>query len=224
MKNDFFLCFGITTVFLDSQVEELGFRALFVLFASFFGILFILAGLLILGFRRREPTRKGSPYSSEPMILGEDIARSLVYMVEDFMQTQQQPENAPFDISRAAICRGTGRIFPEAIGRSGISSVDWGFIQKRYPGAYVSWGALSEEEQARIRLMQDGDLEGFQTQDSSKRLLPRDVEDYYKTIAPGPLYVDRMKGTLVGWKEVPGTHFEVLIVQKPKFQSIEETL
>ena len=33
---------------------------------------------------------------------------------------------------------------------------------------------------------------------------------------PGPLYVDIETKVLLGWKVVPGTDLEVLIVQKPK--------
>lgn len=211
--------------FLEASVEEIGFTALFTLLGSFLGILGILAALLIMNIKRRDTTVKGSPYSKEPLLLGVDVARSLAALVEDFMLTQPQPENAPFDMSKAAVCRGTGRIFPDCVDKREVVRLGWDFLPKRHAGAYVSWGAISEEEQGRIKILQGtADLEDFQIQESSKQLLPTQVEDYYKTLSPGPLYVDRMQGILLGWKCVPGTHFEVLIVQLPKYKSIEETL
>ena len=212
-------------IFLDiGSVEDVGFKAIFTLVGSLIGILAILAGLIILNFKRQVTSKKGSLYSKEPLILGVDVARSLAVLVEDFMVSQPQPENAPFELSTAAICRGTGRIFPDCVDATEVIRLDWSFLPKRYKGTYASWGALSEDEQVRIKLIHVNELEGYQTEESSKHISPTDVEDYFKEISPGPLYVDRMKGTLIGWKCVPGTHFEVLVVQLPKFKSIEESL
>jgi len=208
----------------NGSVESLGYGSIIALLASFVGILALLLGLMILNMRKGGITAGGSPYSPEKLIYGIDIAQSLVQLIDDFMSYQPQPENAPFDMSNAAICRTTGRIFPDCVEKGEIIRLDWTFLQNRFPGNYVSWGALPEDEQARIRLLHGGFIEGYQTDDSSKHLLPQDAEEYYKLLAPGPLYVDRMKGTLIGWKSVPGTNFEVLVVQKSLYKSIEETL
>jgi hypothetical protein len=67
-------------------------------------------------------------------------------------------------------------------------------------------------------------MHGYQTQHSSTQPDPKDINEYHAMLKPGPLYVDRVTKILMGWKEVPGTQFEVLIVQKPIYQSIDETL
>lgn len=58
-------------------------------------------------------------------------------------------------------------------------------------------------------------LDGFQFTYSSKNPGPRQIEGRYALSSPGPLYVDLETYTLLGWKNVPGTDLEVLIVQKP---------
>jgi hypothetical protein len=92
--------------------------------------------------------------------------------------------------------------------------VDWTFLQKRYPGHWVSWGSLSKEQQEAIRDVHES-LGKFQTQESSPTPAPRAVEPEYAYTKPGPLYVDLETKILLGWQVVPGTDFEVLIVQKP---------
>ncbi|HEV8052714.1 MAG TPA: hypothetical protein VGP47_09475, partial [Parachlamydiaceae bacterium] len=81
---------------------------------------------------------------------------------------------------------------------------------------YVSWGSLTAEQQGIIRNGHDS-LEGFQTDFSSPNPLPRAVEAKYALSKPGPLYVDINTKVLLGWKCVPDTDLEVLIVQKPKY-------
>lgn len=125
-----------------------------------------------------------------------------------------QYDNRIFDVKKAAICRETGRIFPECITWYDTIKVDWTFIQKRYPGTYVSWGCLTEAQQEAIRDVHET-LDGFQTRFSSQTPSPRLVEAKYAFEKPGPLYVDVTTGVLVGWQCVPDTELEVLIVQKP---------
>jgi hypothetical protein len=132
-----------------------------------------------------------------------------------YLYRYKQYDNRLFDLSKASFCRETGRIFQDSITWYDTISVDWGFLQKRYPGNYVSWGSLTLEQQSDIRDRHDA-LDGFQTERSSRRSSPRDVEPEFAFTKPGPLYVDVNTGILLGWKEVPGTDLEVLIVQKPK--------
>ena len=63
---------------------------------------------------------------------------------------------------------------------------------------------------------QHGSLDGFQTDHSSSQSIPRLVEPEFAYLKPSPLLVDFNTATLMGWKQVPGTDFEVLIVQKPQ--------
>jgi len=92
--------------------------------------------------------------------------------------------------------------------------VDWTFLQKRYPGIWVSWGSLNSDQQRAISDAHES-LEGFQTEVSSPSPAPRAIEPEYAYTKPGPLYVDIQTKVLLGWKVVPGTELEVLIVQKP---------
>ena len=123
--------------------------------------------------------------------------------------------NRMFDFNKAVIGRLTGRIFPDALSWHGAISVKWDFLQKRFPGEFVSWGSLTEEQQLMI-MDKHSSLEGFQTEFSSSRPSPRAIEPEYAYKKPGPLYVDIDTGVLLGWKCVPKTDLEVLIVQKPE--------
>src|SRR5262249_24979434 len=131
-----------------------------------------------------------------------------------FLYEMHQYDNRLFEIKKAALCRETGRIFPDAVTWYDTIKVDWSFIQKRHPGTYVSWGSLSDAQKNSIRAIHES-LEGFQTMDSSLNPSPRMVEAKYVFEKPGPLYVDIERGVLVGWQCVPDTELEVLIVQKP---------
>ncbi len=78
----------------------------------------------------------------------------------------------------------------------------------------MSWGSFSNDQQRAIRDVHES-LEGFQTDESSANPVPRLVERRYAYTIPGPLYVDLETKVLLGWKCVPETELEVLIVQKP---------
>lgn len=205
------------------DVEGVGRGAIFLLFFSFFSILAILSMFLWIGWSVSKKRGSKSLYSKQPMALGVDTASSIVRLVEGFLECHSQPENEPFDFAQAAICEQTGRIFPNTVKRGEMIRLDWSFLQKRYPGNYVSWGSLSETEQAIVRMCHES-MQGFQMQVSSPQPLPKDINSYYALTKPGPLYIDKSTKILLGWKEVPDTHFEVLIVQKPIYQSIDETL
>lgn len=126
-----------------------------------------------------------------------------------------QYDNPMFDFDKAALCRETGRIFPNSVTWYGTIKVDWTFLQKRYPGNYVSWGSLSDYQKEIVRSSHHT-LEGFQTEYSSPQPAPSKIESFYAMTIPGPLYVDLDTNVLLGWKSVPLTDLEVLVVQKPK--------
>jgi hypothetical protein len=157
------------------------------------------------------------------MRLGIDVASSLASYVNAYLQEQEQPDNPDIDFGNAAYCPQSGRIFPNCVHAGEQVALSWDFIKKRYKGAFVSWGSLTEEERGVVKLLHET-VEEFQTEKSSYKLRPEDVEGEYVVMAPGPLYIDKATRVLMGWKKVPGTYFEVLVVQKPKFQTIEETL
>lgn len=156
-----------------------------------------------------------SPYSGLPLRRASSLSYYSTEKVLRYLYDLKQYDNRMFDLRKASFCRETGRIFQDSITWYDIINVDWGFPNKRYPGKYVSWGSLTREQQSDLRDRHES-LEGFQTAVSSANPAPRAIEPEYALLKPGPLYVDVNTGVLLGWKEVPGTELEVLIVQKPK--------
>lgn len=177
-------------------------------------IFFLLCAGFIIGWwlQRREVSL--SPYSGTPLRRATCLSYFSIERVLKFLYYMHQYDNRIFEIKKAAICRETGRIFPDCVTWYDTIKVDWSFIQKRYPGIYVSWGSLTGAQQDAIRNVHES-LDGFQTEFSSPTPSPRMVESKFSFEKPGPLYVDVNSGVLVGWQCVPDTELEVLIVQKP---------
>lgn len=155
-----------------------------------------------------------SPYTGRALRFGSEIHWITAEKVLRYLYNQTDYYNQMFDVTRAALCRDTGRLFPSAVTWYGTLKVDWTFLQKRYPGNFVSWGSLTELQQLKVR-DKHGSLEGFQTEFSSPTPSPRAIEPEYAYKKPGPLYVDIDTFVLLGWKQVPDTDLEVLIVQRP---------
>lgn len=135
--------------------------------------------------------------------------------VNTFMKQFPGYDNRLFLFRKSVFCRETGRIFPNTINWYGKIKLDWSFLQKRFPGHFVSWGSLDDAQKKHVRELHHS-LEGFQTQFSSLNPSPRDFDPEYIYLKPGPLYVDIDSHVLLGWKCVPETDLEVLIVQRPK--------
>jgi hypothetical protein len=206
-----------------NNIESLGYKSILFLYVSIILIFAIFAFLLWFGWWVSQKRGSMSPYSKKPMMYGVDLPKSIGRQVEEYLKSLPQPENPPFDCDKAAICRETGRIFPNAVLRGEIIMLKWDFLKKRYPGNWVSWGSLTELQKGMIRLSQYS-LDDYQTKTSSPRPMPQDVDQFYAYTKPGPLYVDITSKILLGWQVVPGTYFEVLVVQKPQYQTIDETL
>lgn len=185
----------------------------------FFGMTVILVFLFLMAFcifniwLSRRPD-SSSPYSRLPMRLGADLSFDSKLKVLRYLYNLHQYDNRIFEFQKAAVCRETGRIFQNAVDWYGKINLDWTFLQQRYPGKYVSWGSLTSDQREIIAAMHES-LEGFQTDFSSSNPLPKAVEAKYALMSPGPLYVDVETNVLLGWKCVPGTELEVLIVQIP---------
>lgn len=167
-----------------------------------------------LGWRMTQRSHSVSPYTGVPLRHMREISYFSAERVLGFLYDLHQYDNRIFKVRRAAFCRETGRIFQNCVNWFDLINVDWNFLQKRYHGHYVSWGSLSREQQEVIRAKHSS-LEGFQADYSSPTPSPRGIEPEYAYARPGPLYVDFEKKILLGWKQVPGTEFEVLIVQLP---------
>lgn len=187
-----------------------------VILIAFFLLLALVALVVAFAFgwwiqRQRDSL---SPYTGTPLRRGEALTFYAKEQVLRYLYEHYSYDNPMFKLKKAAFCRDTGRIFPNAVTWYDTIQLDWNFIQKRHKGNYLSWGSLTYEQQVSIRKVH-GSIKGFQTNFSSARSSPRDVEPEYALAKPGPLYVDLDSKVLLGWKCVPGTEFEVLIVQKP---------
>lgn len=208
---------------MNYSIETLGHQTIWMLFLSVFLFVVLLCFLLWFGWWISKTRGSVCPYTKKPLMLGVDLPISFARQVEEFLKSLPQPENEPFDCMKAAICRETGRIFPNAIKRAEIIWLDWSFLQKRYPGNWVSWGSLNPAQQGVIKLCHTS-MEGYQTEKSAPQPKPENIGQDFVYAKPGPLYVDVAKKILLGWKCVPGTYLEVLVVQKPQFESIDETI
>lgn len=189
-----------------SDAYVIGLTVLFLFFLMFAGFWFWS------WLNRKEASL--SPYTGLPLRRATSLSYFSLERIFRFLHEHQQYENRLIDIKSAAFCRDTGRLFPDCITWYDAIRVDWSFIQRRFPGDYVSWGSLTKEQKESIKRAH-GPLDGFQTYFSSEIPSPRLVESKYAMAKPGPLYVEINSGTLVGWMAVPDTELEVLIVQKP---------
>lgn len=208
---------------MNGSIEELGQSAVWVLLLAFFFVLIFMAGVLFFGWWVAKKRGTVSPFSKKPMMLGVDMPFSIAKQIEEFVKSLPQPENPPFEMSKAAVCRETGRIIPNAVMRGEIVRLTPRYINERYPGNWVSWGSLTEEQKGIVKL-HHREIPAYQMEHSSRNRFPQSAEQYYAVMKPGPLYVDMTTKTFLGWLVAPGTYFEVLVVKKPDFESIEEVL
>lgn len=156
-----------------------------------------------------------SPYTKKPLRYGEDIKLHSVEKIMRFLHYDVGGfENKVFAMKNSMVCRETGRIFQECMGFFGQPHIDWKFLQKRCPGTWISWGSLNDVQKEDFFAFH-GNIEGFQIEKSCPHPAPRNITEEYIYCKPGPLYVDLKTKMLLGWKEVPGTIFEVLVVQRP---------
>lgn len=196
-------------------------QADFILFV--FIVLIVLLGLIgyfAYSLWKSREVSSPSPYTGLPLRRARELTFTSKDIIQRFLYNLHDYDNQIIDFNKAALCRETGRIFPNVVTWTDSISVDWNFLQKRYPGNYVSWGSLSEELKQEIRNSHLS-LDHFQVENSSSNPSPRIIEPEELALKkPGPLYVDVDTKVLLGWQCVPGTEFEVLIVQKPKKVSL----
>lgn len=190
--------------------------ALLVIFLSLtvFVILLLLVGAFWFNSWYEKNAAGISPYTGLPMRRLTDLSYYSAEKVLHYLYDYHQYDNRIFKLKKSAFCRETGRIFQDCVTWYNVVKIDRDFLNKRYPGHYVSWGSLSSEQQKAVREMHDS-LSGFQTDYSSPTASPALIEPAFAFAKPGPLYVDIETKVLLGWKIVPDTELEVLIVQKP---------
>lgn len=176
---------------------------------------FILLGILFwFSWRTSLRVQGVSPYTGIPLRRASELPYYAQERVLKYLHSYHQYDNRIFDLSKAAFCRETGRIFPDAVTWYDIIKINWNFLRRRYPGYYVSWGSLTNEQQQIIREAHET-FDGYQTESSCPNPLPKQITPEYIYTKPGPLYVDFENKILLGWKLIPGSELEVLIVQKP---------
>lgn len=178
----------------------------------------VLAGLVayfIIAFWRGRGRQDVSPYSGMPLRFATELPYATRDRVNNYIKELHDFDNPIIDWDKAAFCRETGRIFSNCVTWSGNIQLNWTFLNSRFRGQFVSWGSLSEGLKKEI-LKAHGSLVGFQTMHSSLNPAPRMIEEEYALEKPGPLYVDPESKIVMGWKEVPDTALEILIVKKPQ--------
>lgn len=183
------------------------------------GVFALLMGILFFSRWMSRHDSCPSPYTGTPLRRASTLSYSAMVKVLRYLNGFHQYDNRIFLFRKASFCRETERIFPNSITWYDAIRLDWNFLNERYPGNWVSWGSLADDQKAEIYYLHDS-LEGFQVQYSSKKPSPRQVEPEYAYMKPGPLYVDLDTKILMGWKLVPDSDLEVLIVQKPKPKAI----
>lgn len=179
-----------------------------------FIILLVLATFTIFEYWKNKKSNSLSPYTHQPLLRATSLSYSAKEKVLKYLFNLHQYDNRIFSFAHAALCRETGRLFINCVTWYDKIELNWNFLQKRYPGNYVSWGSLSQEQQEIVR-NRHHTLEGFQTDFSSPLPQPRAIEARYAFAVPGPLYIDIETCIILGWKCIPDTDLEVLIVQKP---------
>lgn len=184
------------------------FAALILLSFAFLALLFFI------GWRISQRSEVLSPYTGLPLRRLTEVSYFSAERILRYLHDLHQYDNRIFKLRKAAFCRETGRIFQDCITLFDTIKIDWTFLHKRYPGNWISWGSLMKDQQDTIREVH-GSLDKFQTIESSSNPSPRSIEPEFAYTKPGPLYVDLETKVLLGWQVVPGTEFEVLIVQKP---------
>lgn len=186
------------------------------LYMTLIGILIFMGILMWVGYKLTTSKVKFplSPYTQTPLRRLDSLHFITLAKVMQYLVTMEDFDNRVFKIKRASYCRETGRIFPDSVNWIGKIHVDWTFLQQRMPGTWVSWGSLPHDRRQEL-MDKHGSLQGFQTEFSSEHPRPQDFEPEYNEIKPGPLYVNLENDWVMGWKVIPDTELETLVVKKP---------
>ncbi len=194
----------------SEELLALSSSSLILFFALFLFVVVLLA--LLIGFGWWWSARQGtqSPYGGGFMRRGSELEYSALEKVHHFWAGLDSMPNPPLDLKKAFICARTGRIFTAGLGKD--------FLYKRagdwISGPLISWGSLDESQKSILKRMHES-LDGFNTERSSRKRRPEHTEKEFWDLKPGPLYVNLSTACLVGWKCVPGTNLEVLVIQRP---------
>ena len=155
-----------------------------------------------------------SPYSKTPLRHASTLRYTTKFIVHRYLRDREDYRNRVFDINYAALDRATGRLFPDSVSWTGKIHVDWSFLQKKREGNWISWGSLPDDRKQDL-IDKHGTLAEFQTEFSSPSPRPQEIEREYANSKPGPLYVNLENDEVMGWKMIPNTELEVLVVKEP---------
>jgi hypothetical protein len=186
--------------------------AVFILLAL---VILLMGTILWIGWTLTVKSKRAlSPYSKTPLRYASTIRYTTKFIVQKYLKDMEDYHNRVFNINDAAVDRENGMLFPDCVSWTGRIRVDWTFLQKRRPGNWVSWGSLPIDRQQDF-FEKHGSLTDFQTEFSSPSPLPQNVEMEYVYIKPGPLYVNLENDEVMGWKIIPHTDLQVLVVKEP---------
>lgn len=195
----------------------------FYIFAVLLSASLLMTAIMGIGwwFTRRKVPRPLSPYTKTPLRKASELSYRSMVKVYKYMLENENYDNRRIKFWKSLFCRETGRIFQDSINwYGGFKQIDWSFLSKRCFGHYVSWGSLGEDQKRAIREVHES-LDGFQIGFSCPNPLPKDITPEYIYAKPGPLYVDLHTKVLIGWKSIPDSELEILVVQKPKLPSYD---
>ncbi len=137
-----------------------------------------------------------SPFTGQPFCKGRDLPYPSACNVYTFLQEYESPLNPLFSLHTSAVCRDTGRIFPNSLNTFGVIKVSKNYLNQRMKASWVSWDKLDEEDKQRVQLAHTS-LEDFSLEEKSS------------------LFLDPESLILIGWRSVPNTELAVLQVQQP---------
>jgi hypothetical protein len=195
-----------TTILLNIDIIRWGESALIATILGLLVFIGLISLFFALGWYITNRPGAVSPYSKREMAPGSVIAFRSVEKIEDFFEDIQSQENRSFNLERAAVCRETGRIFPNCLSNFDVVTLNRNYLSAVHPGQYIDWEVLGPREQAII-LAKHNDVSGYQIGDQRTKFQGQPIPS---------LYVDISTNTLIGWKKVPGTELQILVVQKPR--------
>ncbi len=134
-----------------------------------------------------------SPFSGKAMRHGKEFSFEAVSKVLAFLEAENDKDNLPFDLEKAAICEETGRIFPDALNAFEVVKLKKPYTKHFYKAKMEALENLSEKEQMDLR--ENCDNFSFFSKNSS-------------------IFVDREKGNILAWKKIPETALELMLVKK----------
>ncbi len=139
-----------------------------------------------------------SPFTGKKLLPATCILYPAAEKIALFMQAEKQ---VPIDWEQATFCPDTRRIFPKSLNQLGAVALPSPYWRGVYDKpSLTAWLFLTDEQKDEMFQLH-GAIKGFQLGHQKR---------------PGPLFVDLKSKTLVGWKQVPDTDIEVLIVHYPE--------